>query len=249
MRRFLGLLGALALLWTPHTVAAQTTVRGVVVADCNTPYATLIAGQAAYVAIDRTTGKVCDIGGAGGGGGGGGAATVADGADITQGAKADAKSTATDATPVSIMQVLKEISAMLQAPPSRPVTNAGAFAVQAGGCAGGGNTAGGYQSAASTNATALTTKTWCGGKAINTTGTIYYLRFYDSASAPTCSSATGFLFTIPIPASASGAGTDLGYGSGGWTATNDVAWCLNGGGTSTDNTNAAVGVFLSYATR
>lgn len=47
------------------------------------------------------------------------------------GAKTDAKSTATDATSVSAMQVLKEISAMEQAPASRPVTNAGTFATQA----------------------------------------------------------------------------------------------------------------------
>ncbi len=53
-------------------------------------------------------------------------------ADVaTLGAKTDAKSTATDATSVSIMQVLKEISAMEQAPASRAVTNAGTFAVQA----------------------------------------------------------------------------------------------------------------------
>ncbi len=56
---------------------------------------------------------------------------IADGADVTQGAKADAKSTATDTTPVSIMSVLKEISFMEQNPASRAVTNAGTFAVQA----------------------------------------------------------------------------------------------------------------------
>ena len=59
------------------------------------------------------------------------ATTIADGADVTLGAKTDAKSTATDATSVSAMQVLKEISAMEQAPASRAVTNAGTFAVQA----------------------------------------------------------------------------------------------------------------------
>lgn len=64
------------------------------------------------------------------GGAGGGAATIADGADVTQGAKADAKSAATDTTAVTIMQVLKEISAMVQAPPSQAVTNAGTFPVQ-----------------------------------------------------------------------------------------------------------------------
>jgi hypothetical protein len=40
----------------------------------------------------------------------------------TLGNKTDAKSTATDATSISIMQVLKEISAMVQAPASTPVT-------------------------------------------------------------------------------------------------------------------------------
>jgi hypothetical protein len=44
------------------------------------------------------------------------AMTVADGADVTLGAKADNKSTATDTTAVSIVALLKEISAMLQAP-------------------------------------------------------------------------------------------------------------------------------------
>lgn len=57
--------------------------------------------------------------------------SIVDGGSVTLGAKADAKSTATDTTAVTIMQVLKEISAMEQAPASRAVTNAGTFAVQA----------------------------------------------------------------------------------------------------------------------
>jgi hypothetical protein len=57
-------------------------------------------------------------------------ATEADGANTTLGAKADAKNAATDATAVSIMSVLKQISASVQAPPSQAVTNAGTFAVQ-----------------------------------------------------------------------------------------------------------------------
>ncbi|MFI5091790.1 MAG: hypothetical protein ACHP7P_17275, partial [Terriglobales bacterium] len=58
------------------------------------------------------------------------AVTTADGDQATLGAKADAKSTATDTTAISAMQVLKEISAMEQAPASRAVTNAGTFATQ-----------------------------------------------------------------------------------------------------------------------
>lgn len=58
-------------------------------------------------------------------------ASEADGANVTLGSKADAKSTATDTTSITIMQVLKQISASVQAPPSQAVTNAGTFAVQA----------------------------------------------------------------------------------------------------------------------
>lgn len=58
------------------------------------------------------------------------ASTVADGANVTLGAKADAKSTATDTTAITIMSVLKQISASVQAPPSQAITNAGTFAVQ-----------------------------------------------------------------------------------------------------------------------
>lgn len=58
-------------------------------------------------------------------------ASEADGANVTLGAKADAKSTATDTTAVTIMSVLKQISASVQAPPSQAVTNAGTFVVQA----------------------------------------------------------------------------------------------------------------------
>jgi hypothetical protein len=44
------------------------------------------------------------------------AGAAIDGWDATQGAKSDARSTATDATPVSVVQVLKELSFMAQSP-------------------------------------------------------------------------------------------------------------------------------------
>lgn len=52
-------------------------------------------------------------------------ATEADGANVTLGAKADAKSTATDTTAITVMQVLKQISASVQAPPAQAVTFTG----------------------------------------------------------------------------------------------------------------------------
>jgi len=57
--------------------------------------------------------------------------TYVDGSIVTIGAKTDAKSTATDTTAVTAMQVLKQISYMEQNPASRAVTNAGTFATQA----------------------------------------------------------------------------------------------------------------------
>jgi hypothetical protein len=168
-------------------------------------------------------------------------------ADIaTLGAKADAKSTATDTTAITVMQVLKEISAMEQAPASQAATNAGTFEVQPDGTTATTTNAASrctLVSAASTNATN------CKGSAgnvygfrfINTTATLYYLRMYNTSSSPTCSSATGFIETIPIPASASGGIVAIepmgeGYSTG-------ISFCFTGGSSSTDTTNAATGVF------
>jgi len=178
---------------------------------------------------------------------------AADGDMSTLGAKADAKSTATDTTSVSIMQVLKEISAMEQAPASRAVTNAGTFQVQPDGTTATTTNAASrctLVSAASTNATNCKNGSGnvYGFRFVNTTGTLYYLRMYNLSSSPTCSSATGFIESIPIPASTSGAGIVImepfgeGYSTG-------IGFCFTGGSSSTDNTNAATGVFGSILYR
>ena len=101
-------------------------------------------------------------------------------------------------------------------------------------------------SAASTNSTNV--KNAAGQvyliRAVNTTSTLYYLRMYNASAAPTCSSATNFVETIPIPASASGAGIVIPQYMGQTYATG-ISYCLTGGGSSTDNTNAATGVYLT----
>jgi hypothetical protein len=81
-----------------------------------------------------------------------------------------------------------------------------------------------------------------GFRFVNTTGTIYYLRMYNSSSAPTCSSATGFIESIPIPASTSGAGFAFLEPMGEAYSTG-ISFCFTGGSSSTDNTSAATGVF------
>jgi hypothetical protein len=57
------------------------------------------------------------------------AGAISDGADVVEGSKSDAKSTATDATAVSIMQVLKEISFMEQTPAVQPASQSGVWNV------------------------------------------------------------------------------------------------------------------------
>lgn len=102
-------------------------------------------------------------------------------------------------------------------------------------------------SAASTNATncKASAGNWYGYDLINTTTTTYYLRLYNLATSPTCSSATGFIRSIPIPpaSAAGGAGgairittVPIAYATG-------IAFCLTGGAASTDNTNAATGIY------
>lgn len=114
----------------------------------------------------------------------------------------------------------------------------------------GGSTKYGYQSAASTNSTLVASgaRTFHHVTLINTTASLYYLRMYDAAAAPTCSSGTNFAYSIPIPASTTGSGVQISFGPFGQAFTNGLAFCLTGGGSSTDNTNAAVGVFaiMSY---
>jgi hypothetical protein len=193
------------------------------------------------------------------------AVKTADGDQVTLGAKADAKSTSTDTTPITIMQVLKEISFMEQTPASRAVTNAGTFPVQSTNQAAAAGTNIGsvtpQPSTSSSDATsdcaivsaASTNSTNCKGSAgnfygyeiYNTTTTVYYLRLYNASGAPTCSSATGFIRSIPIPpaAAAGGVGGAVVYPVYAVNYSTGIAFCLTGGSSSTDNTNAAVGIF------
>jgi hypothetical protein len=99
-------------------------------------------------------------------------------------------------------------------------------------------------SAASTNATLCkaTAGNVYGWRFVNTTGTLYYLRMYNLTTSPTCSSATGFVESIPIPASTSGAGFAFMEPMGEAYSTG-ISFCFTGGSSSTDNTNAATGVF------
>jgi hypothetical protein len=90
------------------------------------------------------------------------------------------------------------------------------------------------------NATVTTSTRLYGWTFVNTTATIYYLRLYNLAAAPTCSSATGFVRSIPLLATQS---TVIDFGALPVIYSAGLGFCLTGGSSSTDNTAAAVGVY------
>lgn len=80
---------------------------------------------------------------------------------------------------------------------------------------------------------------------INTTTTVYYLKLYDVASAPTCnSSAVVQTFAIPFGASNAGGGAVISIPLGIQFA-NGLGFCITGGSADSDNSNAATGITLS----
>lgn len=104
--------------------------------------------------------------------------------------------------------------------------------------------------ATSTNATSVKTTAGrlLGIYLVNTTGTLQYIRFYNLAAAPTCSSAVGHVFAMPIPASTSGAGFSMAFPDGGLAFSTGIAYCITAGPASTDVSTTIVGTYgvLNY---
>jgi hypothetical protein len=108
-----------------------------------------------------------------------------------------------------------------------------------------------YLSAASNNSTSVTATNTALFNiiAVNTTTTLYYLKLYDKATAPTCGTDVP-VATYPVPYGASNAG-------GGFQLTRGVpagfalglGFCLVGGSADNDNTNAATGVAINFEYR
>lgn len=183
------------------------------------------------------------------GGGGGGAATIANGADVALGNTTDAAVTTN--TTGTVSSKLRGLVAILA-----DIWNDSANSVRVIMTDSSGNevvipTAGltSYTAAgASTNATSVkgSAGTVYHYTLTNTTTTTYYLRMYNLASAPTCSSSTGYVATIPIPpaAAAGGAGGREIPQNIGQAFTTGIGFCVTGGASSTDNTSAATGVFV-----
>jgi hypothetical protein len=86
--------------------------------------------------------------------------------------------------------------------------------------------------------------------AVNTTTTVYYLKFYDKSVAPTCNSdPVKFLIPIPFGASNAGGGAVVPFGIDGLDFTQGFGFCITGGSADNDNANAATGVTVSFAVK
>jgi len=102
-------------------------------------------------------------------------------------------------------------------------------------------------SAASNNSTSIKASpgtlysvTW-----INTTTTLMDIRFYDTASAPTCSSATGMKLNFVVQSNATSPGGSPVFGPAGIAFASGIGVCITGANANNDNTNAVTGLNLA----
>jgi hypothetical protein len=134
------------------------------------------------------------------------------------------------------------IAAIFVAVPALPQTPVVIQAGTSGGCTAY-HLAGGTTASTNSNLIKAGAGTLCDLVVTNTTAVIYYVRLYDLAVAPTCSSATGVKHVFPIQIAANDGllvrPIPLGesYAAG-------IGFCVTAAGTDTDNTNAATGVYV-----
>ena len=104
-----------------------------------------------------------------------------------------------------------------------------------------------YLSAATTNATLVSAgRTKLGaGVVVNTTTTVYYLKFYNKATAPTCGTDVP-VWTLPIPYGASNAAGGFVLPlDGGLLFPLGFGFCLTASIADSDNTAAATGLVVN----
>lgn len=103
-----------------------------------------------------------------------------------------------------------------------------------------------YLSAASTNSTLVRAGATVLNALvpINTTTTLYYLKLYSKATAPTCGTDAP-LWTVPIPFGASNSGGGVALPTGGLSFPLGLGFCLTGGIADADTSSAAAGVAIN----
>jgi hypothetical protein len=81
---------------------------------------------------------------------------------------------------------------------------------------------------------------------VNLNAAVRYIRFYNTSSAPTCSSATGFVASVPIPADPTGAGIAPPLGPHGIAFSTGISYCITTGPANNDNNAVAANeIFIS----
>lgn len=92
--------------------------------------------------------------------------------------------------------------------------------------------------------------TICDLSIVNTSTTLGYLKLYDQATAPTCSSATNLKHVYPIPLGPSNIGAGIGRSlTFGEQYNVGIGYCVTGGGGDTDNTAGPAGIFIEGSTK
>lgn len=101
-----------------------------------------------------------------------------------------------------------------------------------------------YLSTASNNATLVKTGqvTLASVLAVNTTGTVYYLKLYNKATAPVCGTDVP-KWTIPVPASGGVASHNIAMGV---LFPLGLGFCLVAGIADNDNTAAVAGIAINF---
>ncbi len=98
---------------------------------------------------------------------------------------------------------------------------------------------------ASTNANLIVGRraVLCHLVAINTTATLGYMKVYDLAAAPACSTSGNLKHVYPVPASTAGNGFVIPL-SAGETYQNGIAYCVTASGTHTANDAGPAGIYI-----
>lgn len=113
----------------------------------------------------------------------------------------------------------------------------------------GGATPGHFLSAATNNSTSVkgSAGTLYTLEVVQTTTTLGDLRLYDSAAAPTCSSATGVVKNYAVQSNATSPGFIIDFGAAGIAFANGIGICLTGAVSDSDNTSFVTGVQVNYS--
>ncbi len=218
MKRLITVLALLLTASGPAFGQAATLAMAKAVTACS---GQSLTNGGTYPVTQDLTGTLCTVSG----GGGGGAVTIADGADVAEGATADAAATAGGTGTVSAK--LRLITSLLNTIASAPVTSGGLSVYF-------------LQPTASDNHANIKNGAGLVYKvsATNNSNSVNYLRLYNAATGFNgCNSATGLIYQMAVPASTLGAGFVDSWEAGIAFSTG-ISICVTSGYATNDTTNA-----------